>query len=42
MGLVGDRTRAIKKGPGPARGTGPVYLIQRYLLLHGFLLELLP
>jgi hypothetical protein len=38
MGLVGDRIRAIKKGPGPARGTGPVYLIQRYVLLS----ELLP
>jgi hypothetical protein len=42
MGLVGDRTRATKKGPGPARGTGPVYLIQRYLILYVLLLELLP
>jgi len=42
MGLVGDRTRAIKKGPGPTRGTGPVYLIQRYLLLYVLLSELLP
>jgi hypothetical protein len=24
MGLVGDRTRAIKKGPAPAKGPGRV------------------
>jgi hypothetical protein len=32
MGLVGDRTRAIKKKPGPREGAGPC-INPRYVLL---------